>query len=82
MSNLWHCVTASTICLYHKIPKSGELSTYTKKNFFEIFVLKYVLKHSESIPTKKISTKISKLVTFHNFGPFGRKTSMSEEKIL
>ena len=34
MRNFWHCVTASTIWLYQKIPKSSELSTDTKKNFF------------------------------------------------
>ena len=34
MRNLWHCVTASTIWLYQKIPKSSELSTDMKKIFF------------------------------------------------
>ena len=46
---------------------------YTGKRFdFGIFGLKYVLKHSESIPTKKsyFGQKILTLWSFYNFGHF------------
>ena len=55
---------------------------YTEKIFdFEIFVLKYVSKHSESIPTKKIfRPKFFDLVIFHYFGHFGRKKQSPMKK--
>ena len=54
---------------------------YTGKIFdFEIFILEYVLRHSESILTKKISTKFFDLVIFHYFGHFGRKTTVPRKK--
>merc|ERR1711873_150708 len=55
---------------------------YTGKIFdFEIFGLKYVLKHSELIPTKKIffEQNFLTLSFFHYFGRFGPKTTKSEQ---
>ena len=55
---------------------------YTGKMFdFEIFVLIYVSKHSESIPTKKASTKIFLTKAFfHYFGHFCRKKQSPTRK--
>ena len=54
------------------------------KNFdFEIFVLKYVSKHSKSIPTKKkFEQNFLTMPFFHYFGDLGQKMTKSHEKIL
>ena len=50
---------------------------------FKILALKYVSKHSESIPTKKnFDQNFLTLPFIHYFEPSGRKTTKSEEKIL
>ena len=46
---------------------------------FEIFVLKYVTKHSESVPTKKIDQKLLILPLFHHFG---QKMSKFQKNIV
>ena len=62
--------------------KSHETNFTWEKFFdFEIFDLKYVSKHSEAIPTKKIfRPKFFAFVIFSLFGHFGRKTTKSHEK--
>ena len=60
-----------TICLVHRLK-----ITWEKHIDFEIFSLKYVLKHFESIPTKN-RPKFFDFVIFHYFG---RKTNKSQEK--
>ena len=52
------------------------------KNFdFEIFVLKYVSKHSKSIPTKKnFEQNFLTMPFFHYFGDLGQKMTKSQEK--
>ena len=52
-----------------------------RKTFdFEIFGSKYVLKHSESFPTKKFGQIFLKLSFFHYFGHFGRKRQIPRKK--
>ena len=54
---------------------------YKGRNFdFEIIGLKYVLQHSESIPTKKFDQNFLTLSFCHYFGHFGRKTTEPKEK--
>ena len=55
---------------------------FTGKKFpFWYFGLKYVLKHSKSIPTKKIfDQNFLSLSFFHYFGHFGRKNRVPRKK--
>ena len=69
--------------------KSNEKKIAWEKNFdFEIFVLKYVSKHSESIPPKKNFDQNFLILSFFDyFGHFGRKNKVprknfTPEKIL
>ena len=64
-----------------KKTKSHEKNFTREKNFdFEIFVLKYVSKHSEVIPTKKFFDQNFLTSSFFQyFELFGRKTSPSKK---
>ena len=56
---------------------------FTREKFYdsETFDLKYVLKHSESIPAKKnFEQSCLDFVIFSLFWAFGRKTTKSEQK--
>ena len=75
----WVCLFFAFWAILAKKRQSPRKKFYKGKIFdFEIFGLKYVLKHSESIPTKKIfRQKFLTLSFFHYFGPFGQKTTES-----
>ena len=74
---------------FHYFGNFGQKMTKSQKKFcnekidFDIFVLKYVLKHFESIPTEKnFRPKFFDFAIFYYFGNFGQKMTKSHEKIL
>ena len=78
-----------TLSFFHYFGHFGRKTTKShEKNFtrekifdFEIFGLKYVLKHSESIPTKKnFRPKFFDLVIFSLFWPFWPKNDRVRAK--
>ena len=75
--------------IFHHFGHFGWKNKVPRKNFtrekifdFEIFVLKYVSNHSESIPTKKnfFRPKFLDFVIFSLFWPLWQKTTESKQK--